>query len=325
MNARRLLETRVFDPLAWKMTFDAPKRLSPTSAWIEHIPFAMGLVEMMRPDTIVELGTQRGDSYCAFCQAVTTVGLPTKCFGIDTWGDDEQMKMTPEQLLGELRGYHDKLYGSFSMLIQATFDDALPRFEAGQIDLLHIDGRHDYESARHDFETWLPKMSGRGVILFHDTTVRDRENFEVWRLWEEISGKYRSFEFLHGHGLGVLAVGDQLPQSVAEFLERANQSPDGVRMFYATLGNRVAALRGMLSIAVAMTEHRRCVAQWREMTKQPSQGTADFEAAVRNPVQYTATALAEAVTIINDDLQLRGYIGQLTKQIQQLQQAARRG
>ncbi len=39
-------------------------------SWHEHIPFAFFAVAALRPATIVELGTWKGDSYCAFCQAV---------------------------------------------------------------------------------------------------------------------------------------------------------------------------------------------------------------------------------------------------------------
>ena len=60
----------LFNPLDHPIIFASPRRLTPISAWHEHIPFAMFLVEIIKPRTIVELGTHYGDSYCAFCQAV---------------------------------------------------------------------------------------------------------------------------------------------------------------------------------------------------------------------------------------------------------------
>src|SRR5215475_12672954 len=59
------------------------------SAWIEHVPFAFWLVDVLRPRKIVELGTYNGVSYSAMCQAVKTLGMATSCFAIDTWKGDE--------------------------------------------------------------------------------------------------------------------------------------------------------------------------------------------------------------------------------------------
>ena len=160
-----------------------PKYLSPVSAWVEHIPFAFSLVDLLQPASVVELGTHMGDSYCAFCQEIVRRGLAaqTRATAIYTWTGDAQAGGYSQTILDTLRRYHDPLYAGFSRLLQSTFDDAVGQFEDGSIDLLHIDGLHTYDAVRHDFETWLPKVSQRGVVLFHDTQVK-RDDFGGNRL-----------------------------------------------------------------------------------------------------------------------------------------------
>jgi hypothetical protein len=179
------------------------------SAWIEHAPFAFWLVEAHRPSTLVELGTHWGFSFFAFCQAVHALGLGTRCFAVDTWRGDDHAGRYDEEVLASVRDHNDNRYAAFARLMRASFDEAAPRFADGSIDLLHIDGRHFYDDVRHDFELWLPKLSRRGVVLLHDTTVREH-GFGVHRLWSELRQTYPHFEFLHGHGLGVLAIGEDV-------------------------------------------------------------------------------------------------------------------
>jgi GT2 family glycosyltransferase len=228
-----------FEPLRYPHVFDRPRRLTDVDSWHTHIPFAFFAVAALEPRTIVELGTWKGDSYCAFCQAVQAVDLPTRCYAVDTWQGDEHTGAYGPEVLDELRSHHDPLYGAFSTLLPQTFDDAATRFADGTVDLLHVDGCHTYEAVSHDVETWLPKLSERGVLLLHDTNVREG-GFGVWRLWEELSSRYPGAAFAHGHGLGVLAVGAQVEPAFLAFIEAAGRDPVVARLF-AALGERVAA------------------------------------------------------------------------------------
>jgi len=65
-----------------------PDRLDGQSAWVGHLPFAFWIIDAVRPDQFVELGTHTGVSYCAFCQAIEKLDLSTVAYAIDTWEGD---------------------------------------------------------------------------------------------------------------------------------------------------------------------------------------------------------------------------------------------
>jgi GT2 family glycosyltransferase len=227
-----------FEPLRFPIVLAEPRRLTDVDSWHAHIPFAFHAVAALRPRVLVELGTWKGDSYCSFCQAVQTLDLPTRCHAVDTWAGDEHTGPYGPEALDELRAHHDPLYGSFSRLHQQRFDEAVPAFADGSVDLLHVDGAHSYEAVSHDVETWLPKLSERGVLLLHDTAVHEA-GFGVWRLWEELEPQYLGFAFSHGHGLGVVAVGSEVDASFTDFLATARSDPL-VEGFFSALGRRIA-------------------------------------------------------------------------------------
>jgi glycosyltransferase involved in cell wall biosynthesis len=226
-----------FNPLDHPIVFSNPRRLTPFSAWHEHIPFAMLLVDLLRPNLFVQLGIHYGDSYCTFCQAVQELDLRTRCCAIDNWDGDSHAGFCGPEVLADLRVHHD-LYGNFSSLVKSSFDDGLKQFSDGSIDLLHIDGYYTHEVVRRDFESWLPKTSSRGVILFHDVNVREAD-FGVRELWDEVKERYPYFEFIHGHGLGVLAVGPEQPEAFQALLQASRQEVLAIRNFFFQLGSRL--------------------------------------------------------------------------------------
>jgi O-antigen biosynthesis protein len=218
--------------------FRTPRRLGKPSGWWGHVPFAFWLVQMTRPHLLVELGTHHGVSYAAFCDAVLQRQLPTRCFAVDSWQGDAHAGFFDEAVYRDVQAFNDAHYGGFSELIRADFDTAAAHFADGSIDLLHIDGFHTYEAVRHDYETWRPKLSERAVVLFHDTNVR-RDDFGVHRFFGELAGRHPHFEFLHGHGLGVLAPGAAVPVAIAQLCAAASTGQGAaIRERFAAAGAR---------------------------------------------------------------------------------------
>lgn len=227
-----------FDPLEHPICLSSPRRTVPFLSWRQHVPFAMLLVDVLKPRALVELGVHYGDSYCAFCQAVAELRLETSCYGVDTWKGDPHASFYGSEVLADLAAHHDPLYGVFSALIQSTFDEAVRHFPDGAIDILHIDGYHTYKAVKHDFETWLPKVSPRGVILLHDINEKQRD-FGAWRVWDEVKVRYPHFEFLHCHGLGLVAVGEKPPEELSWLFEADDEKATAIRNFFFCLGDRL--------------------------------------------------------------------------------------
>ena len=219
------------------IAFRYPDKVEP-SGWTEHIPFAFWLMERARPRQFVELGVYHGVSYLAFCQSAQQNGLATKCFGVDTWEGDEHAGFYGDEVYDAPSAYHDIRYSNFSQLIRSTFVEALDHFGDGSVDLLHIDGRHRYSDVKSDFESWLPKLSDRAVVLLHDINVH-RGDFGVDRFWNQLIERYpENFEFHHGNGLGIIGIGADLPAGIRAYFAtgREEENASCIRAVYSRLG-----------------------------------------------------------------------------------------
>jgi hypothetical protein len=206
------------------------------SSWEGHIPFLYCLINYMRPRRFVELGTLFGNSYFAACQASRKLNNSIECIAVDTWVGDEQTGLYNESVFQHFKYILTRDYPK-GKYIRALFSEAVKQFEAGSIDLLHIDGLHTYDAVAEDFRTWFPTLSDRGIVMLHDTHERGGD-FGVWKLWAELKSQYPSFEFEHSHGLGVALVGKNPSSRVARFFEIVSKPGNEafLRFFFSSVG-----------------------------------------------------------------------------------------
>lgn len=209
------------------------------SAWLEHGLFARWIVATTRPRALVELGTHYGYSYFAFCETALEQGIELHAHALDTWQGDDQAGFYGDDVYEQVDAVNEAGYASFSTLHRGYFSDFVGSFDAGTVDLLHIDGRHGYDDVKEDFESWLPTLSSRGVVMFHDI-AETQPGFGVWQLWAELRERYPSFEFAHGHGLGVLAVGPDVPGAVRDLVDADEERRARVRRHFERWGAAIS-------------------------------------------------------------------------------------
>ena len=117
----------------------------------------------------------------------------------------------------------------------------MTEIEDDSIDLIHIDGFHSYAAVKNDFQLALNKIDKSvGIILMHDINEY-QVTFGVNKFWNEIESKFKTFRFNHGHGLGVVFIGNNIDLNFLNlFDEKDNYFPNILRDFFELLGQRIS-------------------------------------------------------------------------------------
>lgn len=172
--------------------------------WFGHKYFAYDLIQNIRPKKVVELGTHLGCSLFSFSQAIKDSKLNTSIDAVDTWLGDEHAGDYSEIIINKVKEIKNKYYSKLKIkLLRKTFDQANQKYPDNSIDILHIDGYHTYEAVKHDYDMWFDKVKEDGIILLHDSAVKD-SNFGIHKLLKQIKKDYKIIEFPHSYGLGVV-------------------------------------------------------------------------------------------------------------------------
>jgi hypothetical protein len=167
-----------------------------SSAWLGHMNFACWIVELLKPDVIVDLGVDYGHSTFAFAAAKQGT-----VYGIDSFEGDIQagIKNTYDIVHKlNIKLIQDNLLLNNIHFIKGFFDDIYNTFNK-TIDILHIDGLHTLEAITNDYYKWITKTTDNAVILFHDVVSYPDT---VGKVFNEI--QYPKFYFTHSAGLGVV-------------------------------------------------------------------------------------------------------------------------
>jgi Methyltransferase domain len=297
-----------------RSSFWVPEYICPsTPAWIEHAPFAFWICDALRPRRFVELGTHYGYSYFAFCQAIDRLALGTVAYAVDTWQGDEHAGFYDEHVFQSVAVRNNQRYSAFSCLMRSTFEDALEYFEDGSVDLLHIDGRHFYDDVKHDFTIWRRKLTEDAVVLLHDTNVRERR-FGVWKFFQEMAERHPSFQFYHGHGLGVLAPGEHIPEPLAPLLQASSEPADQIRTVYAALGGALTRHAGVEDLRGEVEQRAASEAALRAEVEQRAAAEATLRNAVDHAKREAADWEARAEAVKADAATMRSELrSELTK------------
>jgi predicted O-methyltransferase YrrM len=169
-----------------------------------HREFVEWLINRIKPEVTVELGVDYGYSsfLMALCQENSVYGID--CFDVSVHGpredDDYQFVMSVKE----------KLKLDNLEIIKGYFDDVVKTWDK-EIDLLHIDGLHDYDNCKNDCDTWAPLLKEDGVILFHDT-VSNPDGAGLFFSQLEVP----KVNFTNSFGLGVASNNAELIREIKE-------------------------------------------------------------------------------------------------------------
>jgi methyltransferase family protein len=153
--------------------------------WGSTDPAFRRVIELLRPEVIIEVGSWKGASAIHMAGIVKALGLASSIVCVDTWLG------SPEHFLGvqpewrqslRLRNGYPQLYFTFltNVIEHGASDTIIPlpatsenaaailRHKQVRPDLVYIDGAHEYGAVRRDLQLYWQLLSDRGVLLGDD-------------------------------------------------------------------------------------------------------------------------------------------------------------
>jgi predicted O-methyltransferase YrrM len=108
---------------------------------------------------IVEIGSWKGKS-TIWIAGGSKNGNKVKVYAIDPFVDfyEEEFK----------KNIRDAKLDDIVIPLTKTSEEAAKNFDE-PVEFIFIDGNHEYEFVKLDFDLWFPKVVDGGIMAFHDT------------------------------------------------------------------------------------------------------------------------------------------------------------
>jgi len=146
---------------------------------------------------LVEIGSHQGKSSVVLAKALEARG-GGKLYCIDPFDGSGDIAATPHYK-NDLDSGGATLFQKFTKNvkknklasyihpIQGLSHEVVKKFPEPHIDMIFIDGNHDWECVRQDFLDWVPKIKPGGVLAMHDVfaTPFDDHYDGPWRVVKE--------------------------------------------------------------------------------------------------------------------------------------------
>lgn len=152
------------------------------------------LLLLPEPSNIVEIGIQYGRSTSVIASVAKHKDL--RFTAIDNWKQDVSQEAR-NHVLDQIAKYDWKFNMETADSVHASKSYALP------INLIHIDGDHEYSSVLEDCRLWLPKVVRGGYALFDDYGHDSLPG--VYKAVSEYTTEHPQWKFVgrYGNKLGV--------------------------------------------------------------------------------------------------------------------------
>ncbi len=165
------------DQSSCRVVFDFSREVGIVEGWLTESEgiFLYNAAKRVRPkNIIVEIGSWKGKSTICLARGSQN-GNMTTVYAVDPHtGSSEH-----QQWLGRVNTFRDftenikkaELSG-YIEVIRETSENAARKFTK-PIEFIFIDGAHEYDFVRLDFDVWFPRVIDGGLMAFHDS----------WHFW----------------------------------------------------------------------------------------------------------------------------------------------